>query len=97
MLLHSVHAFNFVCVCPLGTGVDVYILDTGINYNHKVFNGRASFGGYDAINDGRNGADCQGHGTHCAGLAVGRLTGVAYGARVYRYEMIIYFISFFKS
>lgn len=73
--------------------MDVYILDTGINYNHIVFNGRASFGGYDAINDGRNGADCQGHGTHCAGLAVGRLTGVAYGARVYRYEMIIYFIS----
>ena len=64
--------------------MDVYILDTGINYNHIVFNGRASFGGYDAINDGRNGDDCQGHGTHCAGLAVGRLTGVAYGARVYR-------------
>ena len=24
------------------------------------------------------------HGTHCAGLAVGRLTGVAYDANVYR-------------
>ena len=53
-----------------------------------VFNGRASFGGYDAINDGRNGGDCQGHGTSCAGLAVGRLTGVAYGAHVYRYVHI---------
>ena len=69
----------------LGTGVDVYILDTGINYNHKVFNGRASFGGYDAFNG--DGSDCQGHGTHCAGLAVGYLTGCAYGARVYRYTM----------
>ena len=68
-----------------GTGVDVYILDTGINYDHKVFNGRASFGGYDAF--GGDGRDCNGHGTHCAGLAVGYLTGVAYGARVYRYTM----------
>ena len=47
-----------------------------------VFGGRASFGGYDF--EGRQGRDCQGHGTHCAGLAVGRLTGVAYGANVYR-------------
>ena len=70
--------------------MDVYILDTGINYDHMVFDGpgglnRARFGGYDAFaNEGRQGRDCQGHGTHCAGLAVGYLTGVAYGANVYR-------------
>ena len=68
-----------------GAGVDIYILDTGINYKHRVFGGRASFGGYDAFpQEGRKGRDCQGHGTHCAGLAVGRLTGVANGANVYR-------------
>ena len=66
----------------VGAGVDVYILDSGINYNHIVFGGRAQFGGYDHF--GGTGSDCHGHGTHCAGLAVGSLTGVAYGARVYR-------------
>ena len=70
--------------------MDIYILDTGINYDHIVFrDGRASFGGYDAFEDGRQGRDCNGHGTHCAGLAVGQLTGVAYGANVYRYKKSI--------
>ena len=51
-----------------------------------MFGGRARFGGYDAFErEGRQGRDCQGHGTHCAGLASGHLTGVAYGANVYRY------------
>jgi len=64
--------------------VDIYILDSGIRYTHQVFGGRASFGGYDEF--GGQGEDNHGHGTHCAGLAVGRLTGVAWGARVYRYN-----------
>ena len=42
--------------------------------------GCASFGGYDEF--GGQGVDDHGHGTHCAGLAAGRLTGVAWGARV---------------
>ena len=72
----------------IGTGVDIYVLDTGINYDHMVFGNRASFGGYDAFeNEQRFGRDCQGHGTHCAGLAAGYLTGAAYGARVYRYTL----------
>ena len=66
----------------VGRGVDVYILDSGIRYSHQVFGGRASFGGYDEF--GGRGDDDHGHGTHCAGLAVGRLTGVAWGARVFR-------------
>ena len=81
----DLHAYWVALFSCTGTGVDVYILDTGINYDHMVFGGRARFGGYDAFaNEGREGRDCQGHGTHCAGLAVGRLTGVAYGANVYR-------------
>ena len=60
----------------------MYILDSGIRYSHQVFGGRASFGGYDEF--GGQGNDDHGHGTHCAGLAAGRLTGVAWGARVYR-------------
>ncbi|MFI7358620.1 S8 family peptidase [Streptomyces avidinii] len=63
-----------------GAGVNVYVLDTGIDYNHTEFGGpdatRATFG-FDAVGDGRNGADCQGHGTHVAGTVAGKTYGVA--------------------
>ncbi|MFE9481122.1 S8 family peptidase [Streptomyces spororaveus] len=63
-----------------GAGVTAYILDTGIDYNHTEFGGpdatRATFG-FDAIDDGRNGQDCQGHGTHVAGTVAGKTYGVA--------------------
>ncbi|MFD4247018.1 S8 family serine peptidase [Streptomyces sp. NPDC058525] len=63
-----------------GAGVTAYILDTGIDYNHTEFGGpdatRAAFG-FDAIGDGRNGADCNGHGTHVAGTVAGQTYGVA--------------------
>ncbi|MGW0117198.1 S8 family peptidase [Streptomyces sp. NPDC003327] len=59
-----------------GAGVRAYILDTGIDYTHKEFGGRASFG-FDAVGDGLNGADCQGHGTHVAGTVAGSTYGVA--------------------
>jgi len=57
-----------------GAGVTAYIIDTGINYNHTEFGGRASFE-YDAF--GGNGADCNGHGTHVAGTVGGSVYGVA--------------------
>ncbi|MCX4526928.1 MULTISPECIES: S8 family peptidase [unclassified Streptomyces] len=59
-----------------GAGVNAYILDTGIDYSHSEFGGRA-VPGFDAIADGRNGADCQGHGTHVAGTVGGKTYGVA--------------------
>ncbi|MFE2476646.1 S8 family serine peptidase [Streptomyces sp. NPDC059389] len=59
-----------------GAGVTAYILDTGIDYAHDEFGGRATFG-YDAVGDGRLGADCQGHGTHVAGTVAGKTYGVA--------------------
>ncbi|WP_328621113.1 S8 family peptidase [Streptomyces sp. NBC_00354] len=59
-----------------GAGVTAYILDTGIDYGHSEFGGRAK-AGYDAIGDGRNGLDCQGHGTHVAGTVAGATYGVA--------------------
>ncbi|MFE5805996.1 S8 family peptidase [Streptomyces sp. NPDC056491] len=59
-----------------GAGVTAYILDTGIEYAHDEFGGRATFG-FDAVGDGKNGADCNGHGTHVAGTVAGKTYGVA--------------------
>jgi len=64
-----------------GKSVDVYVLDTGILYNHSVFNGRAHYPGCDPIdkleNETLKGEDCNGHGTHVAGLVGGNGTGLA--------------------
>ncbi|MFJ1600289.1 S8 family serine peptidase [Streptomyces sp. NPDC088261] len=59
-----------------GAGVSAYVLDTGIDYGHAEFGGRATFG-FDTVGDGRNGADCHGHGTHVAGTVGGQTYGVA--------------------
>ncbi|MFC8595081.1 S8 family peptidase [Streptomyces atroolivaceus] len=59
-----------------GQGVTAYILDTGIESGHSEFGGRVG-AGYDAIGDGRNGEDCNGHGTHVAGTVAGATYGVA--------------------
>ncbi len=61
-----------------GSGVTAYIIDTGIWVTHNDFGGRASVG-YDAVKDGRNGIDCNGHGTHVAGTVGGATYGVAKG------------------
>ncbi|MFF5705920.1 S8 family peptidase [Streptomyces sp. NPDC012794] len=61
-----------------GAGVTAYILDTGIDYLHSEFGGRATFG-FDAMPDGatQRGQDCNGHGTHVAGTVAGATYGIA--------------------
>ncbi|KAG8986305.1 subtilisin-like serine protease [Tulasnella sp. 427] len=61
-----------------GRGVNVYVVDTGISVDHVNFAGRARFG-YSAVESTEDG---NGHGTHCAGTAVGSLYGVARSAHV---------------
>ena len=65
--------YNFTA---MGTGVHAYIIDTGIRYTHRDFGGRA-VAGFDAFNDGQNGFDCNGHGTHVAGTVGSATFGVA--------------------
>ncbi|HMC72045.1 MAG TPA: S8 family serine peptidase, partial [Mycobacteriales bacterium] len=55
-----------------------YIVDTGILTSHSDLGGRASVG-FDAVNDGHNGIDCNGHGTHVSGTVGGNTYGVAKG------------------
>jgi len=63
-----------------GEGVDVYVIDTGINIDHQEFQGRASWGKTIPMNDFDE--DNNGHGTHCAGTIASRKYGVAKAAHV---------------
>ncbi|MEV6521694.1 S8 family peptidase [Longispora sp. NPDC051575] len=64
-----------------GEGVTVYVIDSGINAGHSEFAGRVR-PGVDFVDDDDDPADCQGHGTHVAGIAVGATAGVAKKANV---------------
>jgi aqualysin 1 len=59
-----------------GSGVRAYVIDTGIRTSHTQFGGRAAVSA-DFVGDGRNGQDCNGHGTHVAGTIGGSTYGVA--------------------
>ena len=59
-----------------GSGVDAYIVDTGILLSHTDFEGRAK-GGYSSIGTTKNWTDQNGHGTHVAGTVGGKTYGVA--------------------
>jgi aqualysin 1 len=63
------------------SNVTAYVIDTGIQTSHSQFGGRAAVG-YDAIGDGQNGNDCQGHGTHVAGTIGSSTYGVAKGVKL---------------
>jgi len=60
-----------------GSGVVVYIVDSGIRISNQDFGGRASYG-VDVVGGGLA-DDCHGHGTHMAGTVGGSYFGVAKG------------------
>lgn len=73
-------------MCPLNITI-------GINYNHTEFdNNRAKYSDIDVIdtlyNQNQRGLDCQGHGTHVAGLAGGKTSGVAKKATLYSVRVL---------
>ncbi|KAI0112954.1 serine protease 2 [Daldinia grandis] len=69
-----------------GEGVDVYVIDTGINTEHVDFEGRASWG--KTIPSGDEDVDGNGHGTHCSGTVAGKKYGVAKKANVHAVKVL---------
>ncbi|KAG8904443.1 subtilisin-like serine protease [Tulasnella sp. 403] len=57
-----------------GSGVDVYVVDTGIRTTHEEFGGRAEMA---FVAPGLNATDDNGHGSHVSGTVGGATFGVA--------------------
>ncbi|HEV8486625.1 MAG TPA: S8 family peptidase [Blastocatellia bacterium] len=70
-----------------GSGVNVYVIDTGIRRTHTQFGGRAVVG-FDAVGDGQNTNDCNGHGTHVSGTIGGSTYGVAKNVRLFAVRVL---------
>jgi subtilisin family serine protease len=79
-----------------GTGVHVYVLDTGVRIDHEDFGGRAKaaleWNGNGmrecAATDVTCAGDTHGHGTHCAGTVGGTKYGVAKKASLYGVKVL---------
>jgi subtilisin family serine protease len=70
-----------------GEGVNAYVIDTGILATHWELRGRAS-SIYDAIDVEGLGVDCNGHGSHVAGIIGGRTFGVAKRVRIFSVRVL---------
>jgi len=65
----------------LASNVHAYVIDTGIRISHTEFEGRASYG-RDFVDNDFVADDCNGHGTHVAGILGGKTYGVAKGVKL---------------
>ncbi|GAB2749548.1 S8 family peptidase [Streptomyces bullii] len=64
-----------------GSGVTVYVIDTGVRITHQQISGRATYG-YDAVDGDTTASDGNGHGTHVATTVAGSTYGVAKKAKI---------------
>jgi subtilisin family serine protease len=70
-----------------GQGVNAYVIDTGILATHWEFRERAS-AIFDAVESEGSGVDCNGHGSHVAGIIGGRTFGVAKKVRLFAVRVL---------
>ncbi|KAH8826217.1 serine protease [Flagelloscypha sp. PMI_526] len=77
--------FSYTYDDAAGSGVNVYIVDTGIRTTHTQFGGRASWG---ATFGGYANADGNGHGTHVAGTIGGSQYGVAKAVSLFAVKVL---------
>lgn len=75
------YAFKY----PAGSNVTIYVIDSGVSDTHKELQGKVRHGP-NFVDD--NNKDPNGHGTHIAGIAAGRMVGVAPGADVVSVKVI---------
>ncbi len=73
---HQLPLNQLYSVSSTASTVHAYIVDTGILMTHREFGGRAT-SGWDFVNNDPNATDCNGHGTHVAGVVGGTTYGVA--------------------
>lgn len=64
-----------------GAGVDIFIIDSGVEYTHPEFGGRVNQYWHYSSSYAEAELDGSGHGSHCLGLALGRTVGIAREAR----------------
>eukprot|EP00803_Ostreobium_quekettii_P000830 evm.model.scf_222.2 EVM.evm.TU.scf_222.2 scf_222:11117-20588(-) len=79
--------YGFDNFAGAGRNVSVFVLDSGIRTSHDEFQGwggrpSRAVHGWDFIDEEMDGEDCNGHGTHVASTAVGRMVGIAKHAEV---------------
>src|SRR6185369_7652306 len=71
-----------------GEGVNAYVIDTGIFTTHYEFRGRAD-AIFDALgSEGVIGVDCNGHGSHVAGIIGGQTFGVAKNVHLFSVRVL---------
>ncbi len=71
------HSYHYV---HTGSGVDAYVIDTGIETSLAEFGGRA--------NTVYGSADCNGHGTHVAGIIGSKTYGVAKSVKLHAVQVL---------
>lgn len=65
--------------------VNAYVIDTGIRITHEEFEGRADLA---FNNSGLPDGDCNGHGTHIAGIIGSKTYGVAKGIKLHSMQVM---------